>query len=176
MIFSQHRDFMEVSNEHLNEPIYNLEKNNDNRYLKENRSGPMSQAIHLNSTSVVDSVLATRENGNVKFSYNYDADGNMTLELSETWDGSQWVNYLRTVYTFDSNKNMTSQFFEYWDGNQWVKSYRYTYTYDPNGIRTRQIYERRVEEQLVNDSRDTFTYDSNGNMISILSENWNESQ
>ncbi len=71
---------------------------------------------------------------------------------------------------------MTSQFFEYWDGNQWVKSYRYTYTYDPNGIRTRQIYERRVEEQLVNDSRDTFTYDSNGNMISILSENWNESQ
>ncbi|MCK5455648.1 MAG: T9SS type A sorting domain-containing protein, partial [Melioribacteraceae bacterium] len=83
-----------------------------------------------------------------------------------------WVNDTRRTYTYDTNGNMTLYLYETWDGSQWVNDWRENYTYDPNGNTTSLISEEWNESQWVNDQRETYLYDSGGNMFFFLSEIW----
>ncbi len=56
----------------------------------------------------------------------------LTEELYQHWDGSNWVNFWKSIYTYDWNNNMIEILGQDWDGSNWVNSSQYTYTYDVN--------------------------------------------
>ena len=109
-------------------------------------------------------------------SYTYDASGNMLTRLQEVWNVTQWVNASRSTYTYDAGGNRLTDLEERWDGTQWVSDYRSTYTYDAGGNRLTDLEERWDGTQWVSDYRSTSTYDANGNMLTELEERWDGTQ
>src|ERR1039457_2988140 len=50
----------------------------------------------------------------------YDTHHNLTSALSQTWNGSAWVNQSQTIFTYDANNNRTSFIEKNWNGSNWV--------------------------------------------------------
>src|SRR4051812_13085501 len=73
--------------------------------------------------------------------YTYDANNNQTSYLSETWNGTVWVNSYMYSYTYDASNNNTSQLYETWNGTVWVNNYRSSSTYDANNNKTSNLDE-----------------------------------
>jgi len=106
---------------HKNSDQYLSYEEGVDKSVFENRSNQILKVRTFDSTSVVDSVIVTRENGDKgKYTYTYDSNGNTISELHESWEGSQWVNGARYTYVLDPNGNTTSLLYEQWDGNQWL--------------------------------------------------------
>ena len=57
---------------------------------------------------------------NSKYTYNYDANGNMLTDLNEGWQNNAWVNNSKYSYTYDVNGNSITGKFELWENNNWV--------------------------------------------------------
>jgi len=168
-LHSQTEQLHKVLRSNFQDTFHSLEKCIDKSVFEkesfENYSNRILKRVDFDSTSVVDSVIVTKENGDKeKHIYTYDSNGNTISELHESWDGSQWVNGARYTYTLDSNGNSTSYLYEQWDGNQWLNSSKYTYTYDSNGNMTFELIEIWEESQWVNFCQTTYTYDLMGNM------------
>ena len=64
-----------------------------------------------------------------KITYTYDENNNMIEELSQSRNGSGWVDYWRITYTYDVNNNMIEDLVQDWDGSNWVNARRTIYTY-----------------------------------------------
>jgi hypothetical protein len=163
-IYSQTDRIDGLFEKHINRQLHSKHKEKTDDFLNntkfENQIFRTSQKQDFDSSSVVDSIITMRLNGekfwkyvytydsignitselrvdikwgyHYRYTYTYDASGNQTSKLQEDWDGSQWVNYSRYTYTYDASRNLTSELYESWDGSQWVNSYRITYTYDSN--------------------------------------------
>ena len=181
-IYSQTERFDELLENRINKPLHNTHNDimddfpNSEKY--ENRTFVTMKKQVYDSSSVIDSVVSIQANGaKSKYIYIYDSNGNMTSELGEDLDGSQWLNNkYRITYTYDSNGNNTSFLYEKWDKSQWVNVYRTTSTYDSNGNNTSFLYEYWDGSQWLSGQRHTYTYDSNGNNTSFLFDNWDGSQ
>ena len=181
-IYSQTERFDELLENRINKPLHNTHNDimddfpNSEKY--ENRTFVTMKKQVYDSSSVIDSVVSIQANGaKSKYIYIYDSNGNMTSELGEDLDGSQWLNNkYRITYTYDSNGNNTSSLIENWIGSQWLSAYRFTYTYDSNGNMTLELMEDWDGSQWFGNWRTTYTYDSNGNMTLELMEDWDGSQ
>ena len=138
----------------------------------ENNLSHNVEVSDLDSSSLVDSVIYIRDNGDrKKRTYLYELSLNKIIYFDENWDGSQWENSeLRYTQTFDSNGNRTLFLIEGLESNNWVILMRYTYTYDSNGNQILELGEYRDES--IDNRRVTYTYDSNGNMILETRKNW----
>lgn len=112
---------------------------------------------------------------NSKITYTYDGNNNLTLELSQYWDGSNWANSYRSTSTYDGNNNEIAYLGENWDGSNWVNSYQGTYTYDGNNNQIANLDQQWDGSNWVNDYRTTYTYDGNDNEITYLDEEWDGS-
>ena len=141
-----------------------------------------------------------------KHTYTYNSEGNQTKNITEKWDGSQWINFSKNTLAYDSNKNLTLMLTEVWDGSKWLNFFNSTFTYDSNGnsislieeiwdiplgkwfnkSRYINVYDSNgyktslTKEQWLLDwtnmSKINFSYDSNGNLISKINEQWTQGQ
>jgi hypothetical protein len=107
-----------------------------------------------------------------RFTYSYNAHGNILSTLGEQWSNGQWTNYMQNTYTCDANGNKLTELEEVWLYGQWTKYLQYTYTYDAQGNMLSEMMEYWSEGQWKNYFRYTYTYDTQGNMLSELMGYW----
>lgn len=104
-----------------------------------------------------------------KFESIYDANWNLTMRISYTWDflTNQMVLYSKEEYSYDDNGNLVLEISYIYDSNksQWNVSEKKEFSYDTNGNKT--------ITQLINTSKNEATYDANGKLAYFGNYNWN---
>ncbi len=163
-ILAQQKYLDKMLKQHLGKPLYDLVNEIDtawfNEEILEKNISKNIQMINLKASSSPDSVITTKANGSKeKYIYHFDHYNNMTMKLSQNWDGTQWVNYRRKTY--DSFSNSISILYSYWDGNKWLFEWRKTFQYDSKGRKTFFFFERWDENHWEAKMRYNYTYDSN---------------
>jgi len=109
-----------------------------------------------------------------KFTYVYDGNNNRLEELKQNWSGSNWVNHWRYTYTYDGNNNMIGELKQDWGGSTWDIDWRNTYTYIGNNM-IEELRQNWFNSNWVNHWRETYTYDGSNNMIEDLYQEWRDS-
>jgi len=146
------------------------ENNFDQSNLKMNKKSN-------NNVAVIDSVIVKDTSGpKAKYTYTYEANGNVTLELYQEWTDGQWVNIWQDTYTYDINGNLTSKINTGWSDGQWTNNSRYTYTYDANGNNTSISFEGALDDEWFRFYRILYSYDASGNIISETWQDWSDEQ
>ena len=112
----------------------------------------------------------------IRWTYTYDASGNMLTQLYEWWENGAWVNSTRYSYTYDASGNRLTYLFESWQNGAWVNKWRYSYTYDASGNMLTYLYENWSNGAWVNFERSTYTYDGSGNRLTSLFERWRNNE
>ena len=129
---------------------------------------------NFDSTSVVDSVVVLKKNGDEeKYYYIYDGKGRITsyLYIIKIWDGSQLVNDLRWLYNYiDGSKVYGLR--EKWNGSQWINDRKDTLTYNDYGNLVHELSELWINNQWQKVLQWTYTYNSNGKETLKISEYW----
>jgi hypothetical protein len=69
-----------------------------------------------------------------KAEYSYDANNNMISQIEQEWDESEWVNSQKAYYAYDQNQNQTNTMVYAWDGSTWLNYYQMNYGYDANNF------------------------------------------
>jgi hypothetical protein len=84
--------------------------------------------------------------------YEYDAGGNMTLELMQTqdWLTEEWIDNSKFIWTYDASNRVISE--EYWDS---------------------EINMQTLQFEMVRQWLWLFTWDADGNMIEEVDQVWN---
>lgn len=95
--------------------------------------------------------------------------------VSQSWNGSMWVNNDRDEYEYDANSNRTLAIDYEWNSvtNAWEYYSKYTYTYVNNKV-MEKVYQRwnSGTASWDNDYRYIYAYDSNGNIITEREDEW----
>ncbi len=128
----------------------------------------------FDSTSVVDSVVVLKKNGDEeKYYYIYDGRGRITsyLYTIKIWDGSQLVNDLRWLYNYTDGSKVYG-LREKWNGSQWIKDRQDTITYNDYGNLVHELSELWINNQWQKVLQWTYTYNSNGMETLKISEYW----
>jgi hypothetical protein len=105
----------------------------------------------------------------------YDAHNNLTSCITQSWNGSAWVNYYQYTYTYDANNNQIGKLYQEWNDNAWVNYYQYTYTYDANNNQTSEIDQSWSNSTWVNLNQYIYTYNAGNKVTNGLSQTWNGS-
>jgi hypothetical protein len=101
------------------------------------------------------------------------ADGFLQVEaITQTWDGTNWVNSSRSTSLYDVRNNKTQRTYQNWNVSAWENSSKYLYTYDANDNQTEQIYQTWSGGIWVNNNRSVITYDSNNNATEYIYQSW----
>ena len=112
-------------------------------------------------------------------SYSYDENNNRIHESTQSWNGSEFENYIKKDIYYDVNNNRDYFIQQYWDtwDNEWYNSLKWIYYYDQNNL----LYEIQskvwdfYENIWVNGTQAFYTYDEeNNNLLMIVSQNWDE--
>ena len=69
-----------------------------------------------------------------RYMYEYNALGQETSIIRQTWDAGAWVNESRDLMTYDANGNETLRLEQSWDGSKWVDEARTATTYGANNM------------------------------------------
>ena len=92
-----------------------------------------------------------------RYSYEYDGNNNLTLNLSQSWDGSGWMNSNQTISTYNGFQLSTSTQ-QYWDAGAWQNSNYDVYSYDGNGNLTEILYQQWLGSAYENYAKIVYTY------------------
>lgn len=103
----------------------------------------------------------------------FDVNDNILTSLSESWNGSAWVNNWGTLFTYDGNNNTTTEIEIEWNGSNWDSSYKYSYSYDVNNRLIAEIGQAWNGSNWENDYSFNITFDLNGNPIVTTLSEWN---
>jgi len=119
-------------------PVEKLDFPPEQWWMKTHLSDGVKLALAKNSHTsdtfyLPDTVIAYAKGDTMRYTYTYDASGNMLTTLWEDWDGTQWVNFVRYTCTYDASGNRLTELAEDWNGTQWVNDWRWAYTYDISG-------------------------------------------
>ena len=135
------------------------------------------------------------------YTYTYTGN-NLTELLTQNWDGSAWVNYIKTtnefnglnlrtssvtqmwvagawlnisksINTYNSNNLLSFELEQSWAASAWADKSRSTYTYNSNNKMELNFTENYVSNAWVNHSQVLYTYDGDGNNIESLDQTWN---
>lgn len=111
-----------------------------------------------------------------KTTYTYNANNKVTQELSQEWNTTTnaMENSYRDTYTYTSG-NLTGQVAELWENSNWVNEWKNDITYT-NNLPQSALFYNWVGSQWVLDSRETLTYNGNNKISTFVSEDWVSSQ
>ncbi len=73
------------------------------------------------------------EEGETKWTFTYDENGNRLTYLTEYMGMDGWYEGERQICTYDQNGNKLTHTYESKDYDEWVCTKRYTRTYDQDG-------------------------------------------
>lgn len=94
-------------------------------------------------------------------------NNNLIESVTKGWDGSSWVNSMKSTLTYDVNNNLTVGLIEIWQEGNWVNYYKYEYTYDGTALcKTNNVQANLIEEirqlwngaEWVNSQKQTYAY------------------
>ena len=137
------------------------------------------------SSGKVAEMLSLSYAGNQTFrdsartTYTYNAGGNMTSNLRETWDDNtnSWVSNTNRLYDFDSNQNLTFNVYLQWSNSlsQWdtTYAYNYNYTYNGDGKISEKISTRYSNGIWENRNKEVYEWNPNGEYDNVTKYAWN---
>lgn len=107
-----------------------------------------------------------------KTTYTYNANNKVIQEVGQDWNATTNAleNSYRDTYTYTSG-NLTGQIAEIWENSNWVNEWRDDITY-ANNLPQSALYYDWVGSQWVLDSRETLTYNGNNKISSSVVEDW----
>ncbi|MBI9073312.1 MAG: T9SS type A sorting domain-containing protein [Melioribacteraceae bacterium] len=94
--------------------------------------------------------------------YSYDANNNITEELTKFWDGSSWSNGSKISLTFDSNNYMTENLGSVWNGTAWDNTKRFSYEFTSDGNLFHGLSEIWDSENWVSSEDEFHFFDTKG--------------
>ncbi|MBC7845086.1 MAG: T9SS type A sorting domain-containing protein [Flavobacterium sp.] len=104
--------------------------------------------------------------------YTY-TSGNLTGQIAEIWENSNWVNEWRNDITFINNLPQSALFYN-WVGSQWVLDSRETLTYNGNNKITSSVTEDWVGSQWVNSGKSLLAYNASNQILNIRYAEWDD--
>lgn len=112
-----------------------------------------------------------------KIIYTYDAQSQLTTELTKDWSGFKYYNTEKTDYTYDAQGNILEILDQHWNyyKGKWLNEERRSYTYNPSGnlVEYVQQYWDGSASKWLNSSRFRYTYDNNIRS-SRIEEDWDD--
>jgi len=102
----------------------------------------------------------------------YDIHGNETSSLTQDRDGTNWVNFRKTLTVYDASNNRTDLFYQNWDGAAWVDFWHLAQTYDANNNNTSMVASQYYDGSWHYDWQAISVFDASNNNTSILSQDW----
>ncbi len=102
--------------------------------------------------------------------YTYDNNYIVSV-IVQIWQNENWVNDLKATYVNDNRGNHISDTEEKWINLAWENYQRFSSTYDGNSNLLTSLTEI-WNDQWENSSRETNTYDGNNNRLTSLNEKW----
>jgi hypothetical protein len=72
----------------------------------------------------------------------YNASGKITLQVTQTWNGTSWVNSSRKTHTYNGNDQVVLTIAESWNTSlsSWQNTSQTDYTYDVSNINTQTVF------------------------------------
>jgi hypothetical protein len=110
-----------------------------------------------------------------KHTYHYDAELNLLSDLTETWNGSQWINSWQESNTYE-NGNLMTHISETWNNSEWNNKWKSSYTYGDSGSVLTQIDQSGSGKIWTNFERLSYSYNADGTMAVKTSERWASDQ
>ena len=104
----------------------------------------------------------------------FDSNGNLTKEVSDSWNltSSVWENSLVTNHTLNSNSTVNFSITQSWDKDMgmWVNLYKMIYTYDASKNVLTQKTQMDMGAGWADFTMTTNTYNANGQLIKSLGQ------
>ena len=111
-----------------------------------------------------------------KISYTYDSNGNLMSIVTQKMDllsGMVLKNFSQTIYSYNEDKTENQIVYQIWNAaNQWEDESRTTNTYNASKQLISDLSENWENNIWVNDSRSTNTYKANGTLSEVIEEQW----
>ncbi len=104
--------------------------------------------------------------------FEYNNQGQETLQTDLEWDGSQWLNTTKYEYTYNTQNQFTRRSTYYWFANNWVERRRFEYTYNVQGLQTEVVISDTSNGTLVLKTRELNSYDNLQRKIQFLGQDW----
>jgi Secretion system C-terminal sorting domain len=108
--------------------------------------------------------------------FDYDAQGNQILYLTQQRNGSVWMNSGKSVNTYDVNNNFITGSYFYWDNmsNSWLETNQSQNTFNGSQVSySLSLMYNSTVGTLINSYQTYYYYDVNDNLDYYLSESWN---
>ncbi len=125
-----------------------------------------------------DGKIILHIDGSTKYEYDYDVNGNQTLNAIYNWNSetNDWKGVHKYEYAYDDNGTQTMFAQWLWDDEaaDWIGRFKYELTFDANGNDISYIYYEWDSEAAdwVKDSKIDRDYDANGNLKTRLDYSW----
>jgi len=108
--------------------------------------------------------------------YYYDANVRLVMDVTETFDGTNWNNDSLNSYTYNAGGLLIQDLVQRWSlASGWTDNVRFTHVYDANGNDIETVLQTYWQNIWSNQSRTTTTYDANGNELMALNQMWGTS-
>lgn len=145
-------------------------------YYKETYSYNSNDLVEYHTIFYWNTITSTWD-PNTRYTYSYDANGNTIMQLTQTWNGSAWVNYYRYNYTFNASNKNTSYRSLSWNSvlSVWDNSYRDTTIYNAGGYIRNAFIWNTVTSTWDNYSVSTATTSVSDMILTYLTQYWNSS-
>ncbi len=103
--------------------------------------------------------------------YSYDTRGNLTLHLTENWEGAAWANATQTYYQFNTQSLEMDWLMEQWDGNAW-QEIRQGINYFTGTLLDSTVEQQKVGSNWENKRSASYAYDAHGNQTLFKAYEW----
>lgn len=139
------------------------------------------QTITYNAKGETTSII-TQQNKNEKWEndakeeFDWDSNGNKTIEASWIWDAAndKWNGKSKQTFSYTGNI-LTERTTYKWTTDQWLNGGRFLYTTDSNGMITVEESYYWSNDAWVGDSKKESSY-TNGLLVKSTVSNWNKVQ
>ncbi len=142
--------------------IFKQSDSSDFIYLSDARGGDLSHTQKFDHSTNWMYVGDTAYQNNMYTVQDFDANGNISMITRQSWNGTAWMLYSRTLYTYNSANMITTKIEQTWGGATWIPVKKNSYTYDGSNLMILDLYQ--VWNSLTNsfdpNSQITYTYDA----------------
>lgn len=177
---SSDNKFTKIVNEHRSEDcskISSRDKTEIRERIFDKKTKKMNQNFLAKTNSTVFPLTIELEylyDESGKYTYTYDNDGNMTVELYEEFYAGELSWAEKYLYTYDDNGYLITEIYQDMEEGNWVNSERYTLTYDAMGRIQSELYEEFYNDNWEQQYYAIYTWE-NGNIIELLEQEWDGS-